>query len=299
MSYEEIIIPSRDLYPLSVKIYEATNPKAIVKITHGMEEHQGRYEEFATKLVESGFTVVTADMRGHGKSAQILSHIADKNGHKLLIQDEQVLREYIENRYSGLPIYWFAHSMGTIIARNVLQKDSKKYAKVVLSGYPNYQPIAVVAIMLSAIARIFKGPKGYSSLLNNAALGPFVKAVPNAKTSLDWLSYNEKNVQNYIKDPLCGEEFTIGSFNALFHLTSSLGALGAYKNVNKELPFLLISGEDDPCTGGQKGRESSLKILLDAGFANIKVSVLEKNRHEILNEDSKDKTIKEIINFLK
>ena len=52
-----------------------------------MEEHQCRYEKFATYLLENGYTVITSDMRGHGKSARKLSHIADKNGHLLLIQD--------------------------------------------------------------------------------------------------------------------------------------------------------------------------------------------------------------------
>ena len=62
------IVPSRDLYSLSVRVFEAKKPRAVVKMTHGMEEHQSRYEEFATFLQENGYTVVTADMRGHGKA---------------------------------------------------------------------------------------------------------------------------------------------------------------------------------------------------------------------------------------
>ena len=193
MEMEEIIIPSRDLYPLSVRIYEAKEPKAIVKIIHGMEEHQGRYQYFAEALQKAGYTVVTSDMRGHGKSAKKLSHIAKKDGHKLLIQDEEVMREYIESRYPNIPIILFAHSMGTIIARNVLQKDSKKYHAVALSGYPNTPSITGMGILMDDVIRLFKGGEGYSKTLTNACMGPFEKAVNNPKTKLDWLSYNEKN----------------------------------------------------------------------------------------------------------
>lgn len=298
MGFEEIIIPARDGYSLAVRVYEAKKPKAVVKFIHGMEEHQGRYEEFATLLQSNGFTVVTADMRGHGKNAPKLSHIADKNGHKILIEDELVMKEYIKNRWPGVPLMLFAHSMGTIIARKLLQTESKEYVKVCLSGYPNPMPVGAIGGGLSAFIGLFKGRKGYSKLLTNMALGGFSKAIENAKTPLDWLSYNEDNVKRYIADPLCGEEFTIGSYNALFHLVGDINKSSLYKNVNEELPFLLISGKDDPCTAGEKGRQASLDRLTKAGFKNIKVSTIEGMRHEILNETEKEKVAKEILDFL-
>ena len=71
-----------------------------------------------------------------------------------------------------------------------------------------------------------------------------------------------------------------------------------YKNVNAELPFLLISGEDDPCTGGEKGRNASLKVLQKAGFKDLKVETLHQMRHEILNETDKEKVQQMILDFI-
>ena len=65
MSYEEIVVPSRDLYSLAVRVFDVAKPKAVVKCVHGMEEHQNRYVEFAEFLQKNGYAVVTADMRGH------------------------------------------------------------------------------------------------------------------------------------------------------------------------------------------------------------------------------------------
>lgn len=298
MAFEEIIIPSKDLYPLNVRFFEAKNPKAVVKIIHGMEEHQNRYVGFAEFLLKNGYSVVTADMRGHGKNAPKLSHIANKNGHKLILEDEEVILDYIKSKYPNLPIILMGHSMGTIIARNVLQQHSKEFSKVVLSGYPNPNSAASIAIALSAIIRTFKGGEGYSKMIDDLVIGGFAKSVTNAETPLDWLSYNKENVKNYDKDPLCGEKFTIGSYNALFHLLKWMGSSARYKNVNEGLPILLISGNDDPCTGGEKGRQASKQVLQKAKFKNIEVETIPLMRHEILLENDKEKTFNLILDFL-
>ena len=62
MNYEEITLKSRDGYSLSLHVFEAPVPKAVIKFIHGMEEHQGRYIPFAGYLQEHGYTVVTADL---------------------------------------------------------------------------------------------------------------------------------------------------------------------------------------------------------------------------------------------
>ena len=63
MSYQEKTVASKDGYPLALRIYEANNPKAVVKCIHGMEEYQDRYMAFAEYLQEAGYTVVTANLR--------------------------------------------------------------------------------------------------------------------------------------------------------------------------------------------------------------------------------------------
>lgn len=297
MSFKELAVKARDSYELNVRVYDVNEPKAVIKFVHGMEEHQDRYVKFASFLQENGFAVVTADMRGHGPKAPLLSHIADKGGHKLLIEDEQVLIEFMRNRYPNVPLYLFGHSMGTIISRKLLQTNSKDFAKCALSGYPNPLGVASVGCFLTNFISIFKGKKGHSKLVNGMVIGGFAKSVPNHKTEQDWLSYNEENVQAYINDPLSGVEFTLGSFNALFHLVSDINKPKQYKDVNAELPIYLISGKDDPCTGGEKGRSDSLDRLTKAGFKNIEVKTLDNMRHEILNENNKEETYKLLLEF--
>ena len=297
MAKQELTLKSVDGYELALALFEAQNPKAVVQFIHGMEEHKDRYDAFAEFLSENGYTCVTNDLRGHGKNAPLLSHISNKKGEELLIQDQKEITKFIKEKYPELPVYIFAHSMGTIITRVLLQNEGDQYKKVAMSGYVNPNPVAGIGGALVSLITLFKGPKGHSKLINGMAMGPFTKAVEYRKTDLDWLSYNEENVQKYIEDPLCGVEFTLGSFHTLMKLLSQMSKPKAFKKVDRELPILLISGDADPCTGGEKGRKASLDVLTKAGYEKIEVITLDHMRHEILNEVDKEKVYQDVLDF--
>lgn len=294
---EKVTLKSENNYDLSLLVFECPEAKASIQMVHGMEEHKERYIPFAGFLCDNGYNVIISDLRGHGEDAPLLSHIADSNGEELLIRDQQIIAGYIRDRYKDLPLYLFGHSMGTIISRVLLQTDSKVYSKVLLSGYVAPNPMSGIAVSLGNCTKVFKKPRGYSKLLTNLALGPYVKAVPDSKTPCDWLSYNEENVQKYIEDPLCGVEFTVGSYCALFHLLNDMGKVDKYSNINADLPFMLLGGVDDPCTGGEKGRADSKAVLEKAGFRNISVITYPQMRHEILNETEKEKVYQDALDF--
>ena len=297
-SYEELILPSEDGYSLALRIYKAEKPKAVVKCIHGMEEYQDRYQPFAEFLRDAGYTVVTADLRGHGKSAPILSHIADRDGDRLLLEDEKAILAEIRKCWPAQPVILFGHSMGTIIARALLAEESRQFARVVLSGYPNPNAAAGAGIALTNLLSAAKGSRGHSKIVDGMVLGPFSKAVPGAKTPVDWLSVNPENVKRYIEDPLCGVPFTLGSYNALFRLIRIMDSPEGYHDVKEELPILLISGEEDPCTGGEKGRTDSVDRLKRAGFREMEIVTIPGMRHEILNEEKREEVYRRILDFI-
>ena len=294
---EKLFLDAAEGYKLSLAVFPVEKPKAVLQMVHGMQEHKERYYSFIEYLNKNGYAVVISDMRGHGEDAPNLGHIADKKGEKILIEDQNRIYNYIKENFKDVPVYLFGHSMGSIISRVLLQESSANYKKVILSGYVAPNPASPVAVLLGNIVKCF-GAKKYSKLLAGLALGPYSKAVKDRKTELDWLSANEENVQNYINDPLCGFPFTNGSFSALFHLLNAMGKAGKYVNVNKELPFLLAGGEDDPCTAGEKGRANSKKVLEKAGFTNFEVATFKEMRHEILNENDKESVYKTMLDFL-
>ena len=296
-AYEEIRLTGDENYPLSLLVFTSPDAAASVQIIHGMEEHKERYIPFAEFLQKNGFHVILPDLRGHGKDAPLLSHVADRDGAGLLIRDERLITGYIRKRFKDLPVFLFAHSMGTIIARVLLQTDSGAYAKAALSGYVCPNPLSGIAVALGSAVNVLKKPKGHSGLLTGLALGPYKKAVKNRETDCDWLSFNRENVRNYLADPLCGAEFTVGSYNALFRLLHQMGKCESDSRLNTELPILLLSGQEDPCTGGEKGRTASRAPLEKSGYKNISVITYAGMRHEILNEDDRDQVYQDTLNF--
>lgn len=294
---KQIFLNSVDGYQLDVNIYIAKQPKAVIQLVHGMEEHQGRYKSFAEYLANNGYIVVTSDMRGHGNSAKDLGYFAKKDGYKLLIADQMAITGYIKQNYKELPVYLFAHSMGTIITRVLLQENSKDYAKVVLSGYPCYQKLTGMGIFLAKLVKFFRGAKYKSKFIENLSIGGFNKQIKNASTSVDWVCANPDTVKAYMGDPLCGIGFTCSAFADLFTLVKLMHRPKNYKNVNKSMQLLLLAGADDPCTGGKKGRADSQKVLRKAGFTNIESKEYAGMRHEILNEVDNKQVYSDVLEF--
>jgi alpha-beta hydrolase superfamily lysophospholipase len=46
----------------------SSTPKAVVLVGHGMNDHSGRYIEFAVALARIGIAAYLPDLRGHGDS---------------------------------------------------------------------------------------------------------------------------------------------------------------------------------------------------------------------------------------
>ena len=282
---------------LSIHTFDIESPKAVIQIVHGMEEHQERYEAFASFLNQNGYSVVTSDLRGHGTTAKSLGHFKDKKGYLALVEDQMQIRAFIAERYPDTPVYLFAHSMGTIISRVLLQTESKQYQKVVLSGYPCYQLMTPIGIPMTAILRLLRGPEYKSKFIQNVSVGVFNKAISNPKTDIDWVCANTDTVQAYMNDPYCGIGFTCAAFNDLYHLVLQMHKPKAYKNVHTSLPLLMLCGIDDPCTGGQKGTADSIRVLSNAGFQQIERIDYPGMRHEILNEKDYQTVYQNILDF--
>lgn len=294
---KEQFIKARDGYNLELHIFEVPNAKAVIQIIHGMEEHQGRYEKFIKVLNENGFSVVSSDMRGHGKSCKDLGYFKEKKGYLELIEDQKFITNFIKKYFPTQDINLFAHSMGSIIARVLLQENSKAYKKVVLSGYPNYQKGAYTGILFTNLMTAIHGPKYKSKFVLDVSKETFNHVIKKPKTKYDWICYNEASVKSYIDDPYCGIGFTCSAYNDLFHLVVMMHKPEMYHNVNKDMELLLVRGIDDPCIGGVKGSDDSYKVLCDAGFNKIKRIDYENMRHEILSEKDNKKVYSDIINF--
>lgn len=295
---ETVIMKAQDGYKLCLHIFAIDNPRGYVQIIHGMEEHQVRYEPLVKRLNAAGYSVVSSDMRGHGAMAPVLGYFGEERGWYYLLQDQIRITAYIKHRFHTDQVILFAHSMGTIIARNLLQSQSVSYQKVILSGYPCSNAAAGFGIFLTEIMKKWKGGDYYSKLVQNLVVGSFNRKIRTHKTELDWISVNEDNIRLYQKDPYCGQGFRVAGFQDLFRLVRRMTKIDCYRNVNAGLPILALRGAEDPCTGGDRGSADSLLTLRRAGFTRITEISYPDMRHEILNEQNNEQVFTDILHFL-
>ena len=84
-------IANSGTHNLFYELFEPINeaPKATVLILHGMQEHSGRYKNFAEYLANNGFAVLLYDHLGHGKTAKNREELGyfQKENCKMLTSD--------------------------------------------------------------------------------------------------------------------------------------------------------------------------------------------------------------------
>ena len=273
---------------------------ANVIIMPGMEEHSGRYDEFAKYLNAEGFNVYCLDPYGQGLNVMpdmCNLGVWPKSGFRKQIQAVDRLVKDI--RISCRPTFIFAHSMGSFMAQDFMQRYTHHVSKVVLCGSGAKNPLVSIAYPLARLVTWVRGRNRKAGLLNTLMFGGFKKTVPNRRTDYDWLSYDEENVDRYIADPLCG----FGPNNG-FCLEFLKGMNRLYKRkflekIRKDLDILIISGQDDVVSNNAKDVEKLEKMYHKYKLSNVQTKVYEGMRHEILNETNREIVYKDVVAFFK
>ncbi len=292
-----IQIRQKDGYITKLAHYSCSRkPKASILILHGMAEHQKRYTAFAEYLVNHDYDVYCYDHRGHGTDMKMsdLGFFAAKHGYLLPIQDAITVSNYISKNNRCNKLFLFGHSMGSILARNIIQIYDH-YNGVILSG-TNFPPAPLIrsGLLLSSITSLLKGPKHISPYLNHLCFGGTKYTSLSTRTAYDWLSRSNIIVGAYINDPYCGFTCTASFYHDLLKLNQYATTKKLILKTKKNLPIHLISGEKDPV--GSYGVEvhKLFHVLKKLGFINVSCNIYPECRHEILNELNKDEIFEDI-----
>lgn len=279
------------------------NPKIVLQICHGMQEHILRYEDFASFLGENGIKVFGMDNRGHGKTGEdmgILGHISDENGYYKLPEDVNDLNIFLKEKYPNSKIVIFGHSMGSIIVRNFLNKYSKNVDGAIICGTVGlFKFIHSFGLFLARLMTRFLGNRKKLKFLNIMPFKNHNKKIENLKTDVDWICRDEKVLEEYIKDEYCGFPCTNSFFVDLLKMVKNLSLEENVQKVDKELPMFFISGSDDPVGEYENGVLESFNLYKKVGVNDLNIKLYPKMRHEILNELGKEEVYTDILNFLR
>ncbi|MFD1860789.1 alpha/beta fold hydrolase [Aeromicrobium camelliae] len=257
-----------------------TMARGVVQIAHGLAEHAGRYDRFARALNDAGFHVVASDHRGHGQSIHTVGGDFGAPGFPGLQADMVQLGEELKSSYPRVPLFLFAHSMGSFATQHLLLERSDLYDGVVLSG---------TSVLDAIVASMGDRPIGDLSAFN---------AQFEHRTGYEWLSRDTDEVDKYVADPLCGFDLPAETVATLFAGADELADPANLATIRHDLPILLASGTADPLAGGGQLVENLADRYRAAGLTDVEVRLYPEARHEIVNETNRDEVTEDIVRWL-
>ena len=278
---------------------EGGSVRAVLQICHGVAEHIARYDAFARYLNGLGIAVVGHDHLGHGLSLPeggTPVYFGAGSTWNTVVDDIYVLHQRIRLWYPDVPLCIMGHSMGSFLTRTYLFRYPGTVKAAVIMG-TGWQPKAVIAggmAVAKAVGAVV-GENGTSDLVTNLAFGAYNKLFAPNRTSCDWLSADEGNVDAYMADPLCGADATVGLFRQMLSGIRFNQKLSNLRQMDPRIPVLFVAGEKDPVGDCGNGVRRTYQEFRRAGVQDCTLKLYPGLRHEILNEKAQQQQIFEDI----
>lgn len=233
-------------------------PFAGLIVLHGLAEHSGRYERHIAHLATAGLACFAYDQRGHGRSPGAR---ADIDRFSLFADDFASIRAGIGASYPQLPVFVWAHSLGSIVALLSALDSRNGLAGVITTGCavravpPLPLPVYMAACKLTAVL-------------------PTVRVDPGLH--VEGLSHDPEVQQAYLRDPLVQQKvslrllFELG--RACRHVLENASAI--------RTPWLAVHGAEDPIAPP----EGSKQLIERLGSRDKLLRIEPGLRHEVHNE---------------
>ena len=278
---------------------EAKKPIAIFHIIHGLSEYAERYTDFANFLYNKNISVYSLDNRGFGRTIDKSENIGliSKNDIKEIVNDHIELTKQIKK--DNIPSIVMGHSFGSFVTQKYIQEYHEDNL-VILSGSRGKTMHMFVGKWISNMASIF-GKNRRSKLFASLVVGNSSKNIKNLKTNVDWLSRDEKVCETYLKDPYCNKILPIYWYRQMFEFMrpKNLYKKRNLKNIKKDIPIYILSGDKDPVGKNGIKVKQLFKMYKKLNVKNISMKLYPDGRHEMLNEINNKEVYGDIYNEIK
>lgn len=300
---EEFDFPSctgKRIYAVKWMNKEVKEYKGVIQLVHGMQEHIGRYDEFAKMLADCGYIVVGHDHLGHGntvKNEEEWGYFDKRDGWNKLVEDIHILQNIVQKEYPDIPYVIMGHSMGSLLVRTYVTKYKDNLSGIIISGTSGQKRGLIIGQILTKLVILFRGAKYKSTLLEQLVTGSFNKKFKPTRTKADWTTRDYEQVDKYEKDEKCGKKFTAIAYLDLLKGTYYLSKQKNIKNT-PNIPILIFSGDKDPVGENSKGVIRVYNMLKKAGKDKVRIRLFKDGRHEMLNEINKEEVYYFILDWL-
>jgi alpha-beta hydrolase superfamily lysophospholipase len=246
--------------------------KAVVAIIHGFREHSGRYAGVVDRLTDHGYIVYGFDHRGHGRSPGQRGHI---NAWEEYRGDTAAFLALIHREAPDLPLFLLGHSMGALIALDLLLFHPEGLRGAIISGAP-LEPIDTTKPVQLVIARVLSRIRPTLSM--------------TAKFGGEAVSRDPTVVRAYDTDPLVHNQSSVRwgmEFLATIDRVKSRAA-------EVKLPILMLHGGDDPIVSPNGSR----RFFEQISSPDKELKVYPERFHEPHNDIGREQVLSDMQQWL-
>ena len=245
--------------------------KGVICLVHGLGEHSGRYAHWAALLNGAGYSVLSYDLRGHGKSGGLKGHVSSFEEY---FKDTDLLLQDAKNRFPNIPCFIYGHSLGAIIV-----------CDYVLHRKPQVNGVILTGIALKTPLQEQKGKIFLAKLIGS--IYPTISMASGLDPTT--ISRDPEVVSKYVNDPLVHNKVTAGFGNSSITETGYINAHAS----EWTLPVLIMHGELDQLAYADSSRELASKIKGDCTLKIWPGLV-----HEVHNEPEKEQVFEYLRQWL-
>jgi acylglycerol lipase len=232
--------------------------RAGLLIVHGMAEHRGRYADAVRRFTARDIATFTFDLRGHGQSP---GDRADIGSFQVFVDDLLAIRAALGRKYPRLPLFIWAHSLGSIATIRSVEQSGTGLAGVITNGCP-----------------IAAFPRMPSPLRNTvvALATPFKGLHVDPGLPAENLTHSKAVQASYAADPLVSGKVTV---RLLIELERACRQ--ALKEAGSiTVPWLALHGGEDEIAPPQ----GSEQLVAALGSTDKTLELFAGMRHEVHNE---------------
>lgn len=244
---------------------------ACILLVHGMGEHSSRYDKWASSLAETGFSVVSFDMRGHGKTPGARGSASNYN---VLLKDIDFLIEHAKVLCQEKPLFLYGHSFGgNLVINYAITRTTKLAGIIVTSPWLELSQLPPRHKVLAA------------KILHRFVPGLISKSGLRA----EYISRELKEVHRYRTDPYVHGNISVG----LYMQAYERGLLAKRSIYKINVPLLILHGTADNITSCKASRD----FVMNSGDKTTFIEI-EGGYHELHNDSDRERVFSHITNWL-
>ena len=245
------------------------HPRATVLVIHGFGEHSGRYAELAEYLADANLLTLIPDLRGFGKSAGSRGFVSVWSEY---LDDIHAL---MEQQSAAQPLLLLGHSMGGLIAIELVLRGGLKFATAVLTS-----PLLALSMSVP-----------HWKLVCGAWASKFLPRLTlSSGVAPKFLTHDPEKLEQVEHDPLCVTKATARWFSEMNKARCRvMNAAPEFR-----LPCLIIHAGDDHITQP----EASRAFLERTQNPDNQYRLRPGEYHEVLNEVNRLEVMQQIRDWL-